>query len=92
MQLAFDREYDVEVLLRLHEVPQVGSDDRGHLGVVVGVRAEGRLLLARDVVRLVFVLRVLDEVGDETLAQQTHIVLAHHLDAGICRFHYRSLI
>jgi hypothetical protein len=76
MQLAFDGKNNVEVFLRLHEVPKVGGHDLLDLRVVVRVRAEDGLGAADDVVREVVVLGVPDEVGLR-LGQITRACHAH---------------
>ena len=74
MKLAFNREYDVEIFLRLDEVPKVRGDHLGHLGVVIGDNVDLGLLLLllllvllllvpSGFVRLFVVIGVLDVVG-----------------------------
>lgn len=86
VQLALDGEDDVQVLLRLNEVAQVGRHHPRHPAVLVGGDVQGgtlRLLLLLLLLRLlqallpllleglVFVVHVApDEVGDEGLTHQ----------------------
>ena len=86
VQLAFDREYDVQVLFRLDEVPEIGRNYlsrfrvRVHRHPQVGFLWLGLLLmllwllehklLPHLVEGLVVVLLVPDEVGHETRAHQ----------------------
>jgi hypothetical protein len=85
VKLAFNREYDVEIFLRLDEVPKVRGDHLGHLGVVIGDNVDLGLLLLlllllllvllllvpSGFVRLFVVIGVLDVVGHKALAEKT---------------------
>ena len=86
MKLSFDREDDVEILLRFHEVAEIGCDHLRDLGVVVRVGPEGGFLPAFDVEGLVFIFGILNEVGVIALAQQAQVVLAHH-ETSFSRLH-----
>lgn len=100
VQLALDGQDDVEVLLGLHEVAQVGRHHLGHAGLTVGEHVQvcdRRLLLLLLLLLLqvrlsslleglVVVVRVPDEVRDEGLAHQAQFVLHH--EAGFVWFHY----
>ncbi len=95
VQLALDGEDDVQVLLRLHEVAQVGRHDPRHpAGLVSGdvQRGADRLLLLLMPLLLPLLLEGFvvvicgpDEVRDEGLTHQTEFVLHH--DACFIRFH-----
>ena len=90
MELAFDGQDDVEILLRLHKVPEVGCDhlrnlrvrvsndlDRGLLLLLLLLLLVWLLMWAVGLVGLVVVIGGPYKVGYETLAQEAEFVLAH---------------
>ncbi len=93
MQLALDGQDDVQVLLGLDEVPQVGGDHLRNPAVGVGSDPQGgclpRLLLLRLSLLLeglVVLVLAPDEVRHESLAHRAQLV--HHGEAGLVLFHH----